>query len=156
MGGAMPCPQRASDTSEELTALGYHLAALPVDVRVGKLILFGAMFGCIVRDCVTVFENPLYLGTFPRKFSVLYFVTVFENPLYLGTFPRKFSVLYFVTVFENPNISRDGTGRIPNYTPQEINGALPTVLVISSHRACPPPRIRDASLIHALLLLIVP
>jgi HrpA-like RNA helicase len=36
----------ASDT-EELTALGFHLSTLPVDVRVGKMILFGAMFGCL-------------------------------------------------------------------------------------------------------------
>ena len=31
--------------AEELTALGTHLSALPVDCRVGKLILLGAMFG---------------------------------------------------------------------------------------------------------------
>jgi hypothetical protein len=32
--------------NEELTALGYHLATLPVDVRIGKLILLGAVLGC--------------------------------------------------------------------------------------------------------------
>jgi HrpA-like RNA helicase len=31
---------------EELTPLGLHLSTLPVDCRVGKLILLGAMFGC--------------------------------------------------------------------------------------------------------------
>ena len=30
-----------------LTPLGYHLAQLPVDVRIGKLMLFGAMFRCL-------------------------------------------------------------------------------------------------------------
>ncbi|XP_075976970.1 putative ATP-dependent RNA helicase DHX57 [Anticarsia gemmatalis] len=30
-----------------LTALGKHLAALPVDVRIGKLMLFGAIFCCV-------------------------------------------------------------------------------------------------------------
>lgn len=30
---------------EELTPLGTHLSTLPVDARIGKLILFGAMFG---------------------------------------------------------------------------------------------------------------
>ncbi|XP_031831069.1 putative ATP-dependent RNA helicase DHX57 [Nomia melanderi] len=30
-----------------LTPLGHHLAALPVDVRIGKLILFGAIFCCL-------------------------------------------------------------------------------------------------------------
>jgi HrpA-like RNA helicase len=37
----------AMDMHENLTALGYHLAQLPVDVRIGKLILFGAMLGCL-------------------------------------------------------------------------------------------------------------
>ena len=31
--------------SERLTALGVHLSTLPVDCRVGKLILMGCMFG---------------------------------------------------------------------------------------------------------------
>ncbi|XP_046749004.1 putative ATP-dependent RNA helicase DHX57 isoform X1 [Diprion similis] len=30
-----------------LTPLGHHLAALPLDVRIGKLILFGAIFCCV-------------------------------------------------------------------------------------------------------------
>jgi HrpA-like RNA helicase len=30
----------------ELTPLGYHLSFLPLDARVGKLLLFGAIFGC--------------------------------------------------------------------------------------------------------------
>ncbi|XP_030760965.1 putative ATP-dependent RNA helicase DHX57 isoform X2 [Sitophilus oryzae] len=37
----------AIDKNEILTALGHHLAALPVDVRIGKLILYGAIFGCV-------------------------------------------------------------------------------------------------------------
>ncbi|KAM5163335.1 putative ATP-dependent RNA helicase DHX57 isoform 2-T2 [Mantella aurantiaca] len=32
---------------ETLTPLGYHLASLPVDVRIGKLMLFGAIFCCL-------------------------------------------------------------------------------------------------------------
>ncbi|XP_078458360.1 putative ATP-dependent RNA helicase DHX57 isoform X1 [Lampetra planeri] len=32
---------------ESLTPLGYHLASLPVDVRIGKLVLFGAIFRCL-------------------------------------------------------------------------------------------------------------
>lgn len=32
---------------ELLTPLGYHLACLPVDVRIGKLMLFGAIFRCL-------------------------------------------------------------------------------------------------------------
>lgn len=37
----------ALDKCFALTALGKHLAALPVDVRIGKLMLFGAIFCCV-------------------------------------------------------------------------------------------------------------
>ena len=43
----LPTQVGALDDAEELTALGHHLAALPVDVRVGKLLLLGASFGCL-------------------------------------------------------------------------------------------------------------
>ncbi|KAJ3099000.1 hypothetical protein HDU97_003527 [Phlyctochytrium planicorne] len=33
--------------SEELTALGQHLAAIPADVRVAKMLIFGAIFHCL-------------------------------------------------------------------------------------------------------------
>ncbi|XP_049284337.1 putative ATP-dependent RNA helicase DHX57 [Anopheles funestus] len=37
----------ALDLEERLTPLGHHLSALPVDVRIGKLMLFGAIFQCL-------------------------------------------------------------------------------------------------------------
>uniref|UniRef100_A0A672ZPM5 Putative ATP-dependent RNA helicase DHX57 n=1 Tax=Sphaeramia orbicularis TaxID=375764 RepID=A0A672ZPM5_9TELE len=37
----------ALTADESLTPLGYHLACLPVDVRIGKLMLFGAIFRCL-------------------------------------------------------------------------------------------------------------
>ena len=39
--------QQALTPAEELTPLGYHLANLPVHPRVGRMILFGAMFACL-------------------------------------------------------------------------------------------------------------
>ena len=33
--------------AEELTALGWHLAKLPVDPKIGKMLLMGAAFGCV-------------------------------------------------------------------------------------------------------------
>ena len=39
--------QTALDVSSELTALGFHLATLPVDPRVGKMMIYGAVFGCV-------------------------------------------------------------------------------------------------------------
>ena len=38
---------KAVDPSTCLTPLGYHLAALPVDVRIGKLMIHGAIFRCL-------------------------------------------------------------------------------------------------------------
>jgi len=37
----------ALDEKQELTALGTHLCNLPVDVHIGKMILFGAIFKCL-------------------------------------------------------------------------------------------------------------
>ncbi|KAJ3409007.1 ATPdependent RNA helicase [Chytridiales sp. JEL 0842] len=38
---------RALTIEEELTPLGFHLGRLPVDVRIGKLILYGSIFRCL-------------------------------------------------------------------------------------------------------------
>ncbi|XP_032881667.1 putative ATP-dependent RNA helicase DHX57 isoform X2 [Amblyraja radiata] len=47
---------------ETLTPLGYHLAFLPVDVRIGKLMLFGAIFRCLDPTLTIAaslaFKNP--------------------------------------------------------------------------------------------------
>lgn len=40
----------AFDNDDNLTALGEILATLPVDVRIGKLMLFGAIFQVIDRN----------------------------------------------------------------------------------------------------------
>lgn len=39
--------QNALDHTENLTPLGFHLARLPVEHHIGKLILFGALLGCL-------------------------------------------------------------------------------------------------------------
>ena len=39
----------ALDESERLTPLGFHLASLPVDVHVGKMLLYGAIFKVVPR-----------------------------------------------------------------------------------------------------------
>ena len=36
---------KPNPTPTQLTALGFHLATLPADVRIGKLILLGAVLG---------------------------------------------------------------------------------------------------------------
>ncbi|KAL2083418.1 hypothetical protein ACEWY4_021191 [Coilia grayii] len=41
------CDLGALTAAEALTPLGWHLACLPVDVRIGKLMLLGAIFRCL-------------------------------------------------------------------------------------------------------------
>ena len=46
------CRMGALD-GEDLTALGKHLSMIPADLRCGKLMVFGAMFGCL-DPCVSI------------------------------------------------------------------------------------------------------
>ena len=54
------------DVKTELTALGYNLASLPVEPRVGKVMIYGAMFGkrflcvCLERQRKTDFRNSIH------------------------------------------------------------------------------------------------
>lgn len=55
---------------EKLTPLGYHLASLPVDVRIGKLMLFGTIFRCL-DPALTIaaslaFKSPFVSTLNPR------------------------------------------------------------------------------------------
>uniref|UniRef100_A0A667YSW1 ATP-dependent DNA/RNA helicase DHX36 n=1 Tax=Myripristis murdjan TaxID=586833 RepID=A0A667YSW1_9TELE len=55
----------ALDRSENLTALGVHLARLPVEPHIGKLILFGALLGCL-DPVLTIaaslsFKDPFFI-----------------------------------------------------------------------------------------------
>lgn len=36
-----------NDAEPSLTPLGHHLANLPVNVRLGKMLIYAAMFGCL-------------------------------------------------------------------------------------------------------------
>ncbi|XP_055546685.1 putative ATP-dependent RNA helicase DHX57 [Wyeomyia smithii] len=58
----------AFDLEEELTPLGHHLAALPVDVRIGKLMLFGAIFQCL-DSVLTIAACLSYKSPFVSPFS---------------------------------------------------------------------------------------
>ncbi|XP_076273825.1 putative ATP-dependent RNA helicase DHX57 isoform X2 [Rhynchophorus ferrugineus] len=58
----------AMDKEENLTALGHHLAALPVDVRIGKLMLYGTIFGC-VDSALTMAACLSYQSPFVSPFE---------------------------------------------------------------------------------------
>lgn len=58
----------ALDTESNLTPLGYHLAGLPVDVRIGKLMLFGCVFRCM-DSALTIAAALSYRSPFLSPFG---------------------------------------------------------------------------------------
>ena len=64
----------AFDPEGMLTPLGHHLAALPVDVRIGKLILFGAIF-CCVDSALTIAACLSHKSPFVTPFDKKHEVT---------------------------------------------------------------------------------
>ncbi|XP_023153570.2 ATP-dependent DNA/RNA helicase DHX36 [Amphiprion ocellaris] len=63
----------ALDRAENLTALGFHLARLPVEPHIGKLILFGALLGCL-HPVLTIaaslsFKDPFFIPLGKEKMA---------------------------------------------------------------------------------------
>ncbi|KAG7268427.1 hypothetical protein CRUP_008977 [Coryphaenoides rupestris] len=66
-------PKNALDHSENLTSLGVHLARLPVEPHIGKLILFGALLGCL-DPVLTIaaslsFKDPFFIPLGKEKMA---------------------------------------------------------------------------------------
>lgn len=63
----------ALDCSENLTALGIHLARLPVEPHIGKLILFGALLGCLDPTLTIAaalsFKDPFFIPLGKEKMA---------------------------------------------------------------------------------------
>lgn len=75
----------ALDFDEEATALGKHLAGLPVDLKLGKLLVLGIMFNCLssalnIAACLA--SKPLFLSPQEQreeaKQCVSNFVSLFD------------------------------------------------------------------------------
>ncbi|CAO3593191.1 unnamed protein product [Absidia cylindrospora] len=58
----------ADDESQSLTPLGAHLSHLPVDVHIGKMILFGAIFRCL-DPILTIAASLSFKSPFVRPFG---------------------------------------------------------------------------------------
>ncbi|XP_075039691.1 ATP-dependent RNA helicase DHX29 [Mixophyes fleayi] len=57
-------------TEPKLTPLGQHLAALPVNVKIGKMLIFGAIFGCldvVATLAATMTEKSPFVTPIGRK-----------------------------------------------------------------------------------------
>ena len=75
-------------TSEEmLTPLGYHLACLPVDVRIGKLILFGAIFRCL-DPALTIAASLAFKSPFVSKLNIMIIIE-----------PERFYAIEIASIF---------------------------------------------------------
>uniref|UniRef100_A0A3Q3J847 RNA helicase n=1 Tax=Monopterus albus TaxID=43700 RepID=A0A3Q3J847_MONAL len=73
----------ALDHSENLTALGFHLARLPVEPHIGKLILFGALLGCL-DPVLTIaaslsFKDPFFIPLGKEKMADMRRKTLSRN-----------------------------------------------------------------------------
>ena len=64
---------QALDPQQSLTPLGHHLATLPCDVRIGKMLLFACMLRCLHPVLVIAAVELSY--TPPRPYTFLYFFT---------------------------------------------------------------------------------
>ncbi|KAG0174845.1 hypothetical protein DFQ28_007345 [Apophysomyces sp. BC1034] len=58
----------SSDEFQNLTPLGVHLANLPVDIHIGKMILFGAIFRCL-DPVLTIAASLSFKSPFVRPFG---------------------------------------------------------------------------------------
>eukprot|EP00177_Eucheuma_denticulatum_P006762 GFKZ01012289.1.p1 GENE.GFKZ01012289.1~~GFKZ01012289.1.p1 ORF type:complete len:1366 (-),score=200.61 GFKZ01012289.1:915-5012(-) len=59
-----------SASQVELTALGKHLTGLPVDARIGKLLIFGSLFSCVdavLTIAATISERSPFYAPFDRR-----------------------------------------------------------------------------------------
>lgn len=88
----------ALDSNFKLTPLGHHLAKLPVNVRIGKLILYGTIF-CCLDSALTIAACLSYKTPFNVPFDKRKKIT---NPR------LNFLVPYsdHLTVLEAYNVSR--------------------------------------------------
>lgn len=86
--------QNALDKQEELTPLGVHLARLPVEPHIGKMILFGALF-CCLDPVLTIaaslsFKDPFVIPLV-RKMQIQDWAYLYTlNSCYLDTFSLAF------------------------------------------------------------------
>jgi len=71
---ALSSPEKSKDNKVEvarggeLTPLGYHLARLPVDARIAKMMIYGCVFRC-VEPCLTIAASMAFRSPFMAPFD---------------------------------------------------------------------------------------
>jgi ATP-dependent RNA helicase DHX57 len=87
---------QAIDAHNKLTGLGAHIAQIPADVRVSKLLLFGAILRCLdpvltVAACMTSNQSP-FLNPFERRDEAKAHLKFVVGKSDLLAFERAFSL----------------------------------------------------------------
>lgn len=70
IGALRQKPDNDSYSQVELTALGRHLSRLPLDPRVGKLLIFGSLFSCVdvaLTIAATISERSPFYSPFDKR-----------------------------------------------------------------------------------------
>ena len=65
--GAIVMPSEVTQSFETLTPLGEHLTKLPIDARLGKMLIFGCIFKCLapvltIAACLSASQSPFSLS----------------------------------------------------------------------------------------------
>ncbi len=83
------CALGALTDEESLTPLGWHLACLPVDVRIGKLMLLGAIFRCL-DPALTIaaslaFKSPFVSHqTYVEEITLVQYYVTWDSAILAG------------------------------------------------------------------------
>ena len=123
----------AFDGAQELTPLGRHLATLPVDVKIGKLMLYGAMFACVdsaltMAACLN-YKNPFVSPfdkrreadakkkefsdahsdqlTVLRAYKVRFYVSLIHNIVFVVFFLKKWRVAHSKSYLAGQNFANE-------------------------------------------------
>lgn len=63
-------PSRGVGSHGSLTALGRHLASLPLDLRLGKMLILGGLFGCLdpaLTIAAFMTSKPIFVAPFEKR-----------------------------------------------------------------------------------------
>mgnify|MGYP002051490581 CR=1 FL=1 len=97
----------AIDAKEQLTPLGYHLSKLPMDPQLGKMILLGAIFSCLVGLMFFFTIHKLFNIFLKQATSIKYkkdmlfnngwitlWIVIFFSPNFQGLILVKNTIIY--------------------------------------------------------------
>ena len=106
--GAQPAKPPPPVTEEELTPLGQHLARMPLDARVGKILIYGALLGCLepaltIAAAMSLSRSP-FLSPADRRAEAQQARSKFAT--------ERSDHMALLRAYEGWSAERDGAGRL--------------------------------------------